>query len=180
MDWRAADKLIFALIGILAAVAAYDVYQLLRTAEVNRALPEVKAGAAVPDDHPHLRFARAWALQQNGDFDAALEAYAAIAVPESHRLRDDIRYNIANLYLRRAFEFRRDGADDLALPLVELAKEYYRDLLRGDSRDWAAKYNLELALRLSPDVDVEAAEEERNPEHNPRSAAGIQVRKRLP
>jgi mxaK protein len=95
-------------------------------------------------------------------------------------MRADIRYNLANLYLRRALQYRENDADDLALPLVELAKENYRDVLREDSQDWFAKYNLELALRIAPETDLEPVEEERNPEHNPRSAAGIQVRQPLP
>lgn len=179
MDRRATDKLIRWAIVVLAAVLLYDGYQLWRAAQVNRALLEIEAGEAVDVDHPHVGFARAHAMQQAGEFDAALEAYAAIDVPDD-RMRALVDYNLANLYLRRGLEYRAQGADDLALPLVELAKEHYRELLRTDSRDWFAKFNLELALRVAPEKDLEPVEEERNPEHNPRSAAGIQVRKRLP
>jgi mxaK protein len=180
MGWRAADKLIRWLIVVLAAATLYDGYQLLRVVQVNRALLRVEAGGAVDADHPQLHFARAYAMQQDGEFEAALEAYAAIDVPDGHRMRADIQYNLANLYLRRALQHRENDADDLALPFVELAKEYYRELLREDSENWSAKYNLELALRIAPETELEEVEEERNPEHNPRSAAGIQVRKPLP
>jgi mxaK protein len=180
MGWRAADKLIDGLIVVLAVVLLYDGFHLLRASQVNRALLQVKAGEDVEGEHPYLRFARAYALQQDGEFEAAVEAYAAIDVPQDHRLQTDVRYNLANLYLRRALQFRDADADDLALPLVELSKEHYRELLREDSRDWSAKYNLELALRVAPETELEEVEEERNPEHNPRSAAGIQVRKPLP
>lgn len=178
MDWRAADKVIRWAIVVLAAVLLYDGYQLWRAAQVNRALLKTEAGEAVDVDHPHVHFARAYAMQQADEFDAALEAYAAIEVPDD--MRALVSYNLANLYLRRGLEHRAQGADDLALPLVELAKEHYRELLRTDSRDWFAKFNLELALKVAPEKDLEPVEEERNPEHNPRSAAGIQVRKRLP
>ncbi|MDO9314605.1 MAG: MxaK protein, partial [Burkholderiaceae bacterium] len=40
-----------------------------------------------------------------------------------------------------------------ALPLIELAKETYRELLRADPDNWAARYNLERAQRLLPDPD---------------------------
>jgi mxaK protein len=40
------------------------------------------------------------------------------------------------------------------LPLVELAKQNYRDLLRDDPNQWDARYNLESALRLAPDTDT--------------------------
>lgn len=179
MVWRAADKLIRWSIVVLAVALLYDGYHLLRAMQLNRALSQVEAGEAVDLDHPNIGFARAYSMQQAGEFDAALEAYAAIDAADRHT-RALIRYNLANLYFRRGLQYRQRGADDLALPLIELAKEYYRELLRADSRDWPAKYNLELALRVAPETDPEPVEEERNPEHNPRSAAGIQVRKRLP
>ncbi|MGH8196423.1 MAG: MxaK protein [Woeseiaceae bacterium] len=180
MGWRAADKLIIWLIVGLAAATFYDGYHLLRASQLNRALVQVEAGDDEDADHPLLRFARAYALQQNGEFEAALEAYAAIDAPDGHRMRADIQYNLANLYLRRALQYRDNDAADLALPFVELAKEYYRELLREDSQSWPAKYNLELALRIAPETEPEEVEEEHNPEHNPRSAAGIQARKPLP
>jgi mxaK protein len=179
MGWRAVDKLIRWSLVVLAVALLYDGYHLLRAVQLNRGLSQVEAGEAMDLDHPNIRFARAYSMQQAGEFDAALEAYAAIDAAD-HRTRALMRYNLANLYFRRGLQYREQGADDLALPLIELAKEYYRELLRADSRDWPAKYNLELALRVAPETELEPVEEERNPEHNPRSAAGIQVRKRLP
>ena len=186
MDWRAADKLITCLIVVLLAALLYDGFHLLRASKVNRALMTMEGAGdgdnanGLGDENPHLRFARAYSLQQDGEFEPALHAYASIDVAEDDPMREQIRYNLANLYLRRALQYRDSGTDDLALPLVELAKEYYRELLRRDSQDWAAKYNLELALRVAPETDLDEVQEERNPEHNPRSAAGIQVRKPLP
>ena len=180
MVWRAADKLIIGLIALFVVAALYDGLHLWRASQLNHELAQLDAGGDVAGEHPYVRFARAYALQQDGEFDAALEGYAAIDVPEDHRLQRDIDYNLANLYLRRGLEYRESGADDLALPLVELAKEHYRELLRNNSSDWSSKYNLELALRIAPETELEEAEEERNPEHNPRSAAGIQVRRPLP
>lgn len=180
MGWRPVDWLITGLIVVAAAAALYDGLLLLRAAQLNRSLAQVEAGADVAAEHPLLAFARAWKLQQEGEFDAALKAYAAIDVEQDDPMRAAVHYNLANLYLRRALEHRENDADDLALPLVELAKEYYRGVLREQSEDWPAKYNLEVALRIAPETALEEVEEERNPEHNPRSAAGIQVRKPLP
>ena len=186
MDRPAADKLITSLIVVLVAALLYDGFHLLRASEVNRALATIESTGDMDDvtaedsDNPHLRFARAYTLQQYGEFESALQEYASIEVTEDDPMRRHIRYNLANLYLRRALQYRDSGADDLALPLVELAKEYYRELLRADSQDWSARFNLELALRVAPETDLDEVQEERNPEHNPRSAAGIQVRKPLP
>lgn len=55
---------------------------------------------------------------------------------------------------------------DQALPLLELAKEQYRELLRRDPGFWDARYNLERAQRLLPDpvdndLEPTAAQRER-------------------
>ena len=48
-----------------------------------------------------------------------------------------------------------------ALPLIELAKQRYRDALRDRPDDWDARYNLERALWLAPEIETaQAAEEE--------------------
>ena len=40
-----------------------------------------------------------------------------------------------------------------SLPLLELAKQGYRDVLRDDPQQWDARYNLERALRLAPEAE---------------------------
>ena len=49
---------------------------------------------------------------------------------------------------------------DQLLPLVELAKQSYRDLLRETPGDWDARYNLERALYLAPESEEDAAADE--------------------
>jgi mxaK protein len=39
------------------------------------------------------------------------------------------------------------------VPLIELAKETYREVLRHDPGHWSARYNLERAQRLLPDPE---------------------------
>ena len=67
-------------------------------------------------------------------------------------------YDLGNLHLRQAIQA---GLADEAqsLPLTELAKQGYRDLLRRDPTDWDARYNLERALRLAPEDDDDADED---------------------
>lgn len=180
MGWLTGDRLIRSLTIVLMGAAAYDGYHLLRASQLNRDLARVEAGETVDTGDARLQFAHAYALQQRADFEAALKAYAAIDVAAGHPLQADVKFNLANLYFRRALALREGKADDLAFPLIELAKQNYVELLRADSGDWDAKYNLELALAIAPETDLPEALEERNPEHNPHSAAGIQVREPLP
>ena len=77
------------------------------------------------------------------------------------------RYNSANLLVRQAVEVRASTQPGQAIALLELAKEYYRDVLREDPAQWDARYNLERAQRLLPDPDDDepaAAGQERNRE----------------
>jgi mxaK protein len=126
------------------------------------------------------QFAHAYALQQEQDFKGAVNAYANIVAAPASQLALDIKYNLANLYFREAARLRAAGPDDLSMPLVDLAKQNYLDVLREDSRNWDAKYNLELALILSPELDPADTMEERNPEHSPRALTTLPSREPLP
>jgi len=66
--------------------------------------------------------------------------------------RARLRYNLGNLYLTRAIALTEQSEYERAFTLTALAKDLYREALRLDSRDWDAKYNLEVAMRLVPDL----------------------------
>lgn len=105
-----------------------------------------------PVDHlpPEARLAHAVALSRV-DYDGALAAYKAIIQSNREDLRRLALYDLGNLNLRQAVQ---NGLDEpQSLPLTELAKQNYRDLLRRDPTDWDARYNLERALRLAPEDD---------------------------
>jgi mxaK protein len=53
--------------------------------------------------------------------------------------------------MRQAVLIRTGEQPGQAIPLIELAKESYRELLRAEPSDWGARYNLERAQRLLPD-----------------------------
>ena len=119
------------------------------------------AGAA---DHipPEARLARAVALARL-DYDGALAAYKSIIQSNREDLHRIALYDLGNLNLRQAVQY---GLADEAqsLPLTELAKQSYRDLLRRDPTDWDARYNLERALRLAPEEDADASEDTAPPD----------------
>ena len=106
---------------------------------------------------PEARLASAVAMAKV-DYDGALAAYKAIIQGGREDLRRTALYNLGNLHLRQALQV---GLDDegQSLPLVELAKQSYRDLLRRDPNDWDARYNLERTLRLAPEDDDDTDED---------------------
>ncbi len=169
-----------ATLAALMLAIGYDSIRLMQEQRFNHALV---SGDAVSIDGPGgalRQFAKAFDLQQAGDFRNAVQAYAAIDTRPDSRLQMDIKFNLANLYFQEALKLGETGANDLAMPLVELAKQNYKEILRIDNGNWDAKYNLELALVRSPDTEPVDALEERNPEHSPRALTKIKSREPLP
>ena len=114
------------------------------------ATPSPKWSAGAADNlSPEGRLTRAVALA-NLDYDAALAAFKAILQSNREDLRRIALYDLGNLHLHQAI--KAGVADESqSLPLTELAKQSYRDLLRINPYDWDARYNLERALRLAPE-----------------------------
>ena len=105
---------------------------------------------------PLARHAQAMALAQAGQDEPALARYRSLYDnPGDPALGLLARYNAANVLLRRALALREAGNTDKAYPMTELAKEGYRQVLRREPGHRPARYNLERALRLNPELDAE-------------------------
>lgn len=165
---------------VLFGLISYDAVRLANEQRFNNALNDDTAAWTDTPNDANRQFAHAYQLQQEDEFKKSVKAYASIEAEPGSELQLDITFNLANLYFREASQLRDDGADDLAMPLVELAKQNYKEILRIDADHLDAKYNLELALSVSPDDDPADTLEERNPEHSSRALTTIQSRKSLP
>ncbi len=143
----------------IAAASPRDARAIASHDAPNAASAEAPTVAAPPPvaSLPEARLAHAVALSKS-DYDGALAAYKAIIQGSRGDLRQIALYDLGNLHLRQAL---KAGLDDEAqsLPLTELAKQSYRDLLRKDPTDWDARYNLERALRIAPEEDDESGAE---------------------
>jgi len=148
--------------ALLAASVVVCGLRLAQAERVDQAIARATAPDPADADVPEARFAQALALGAAGHYEPALRAHKALLQAEHGSLREASLYNLGNLHLREAF---KSGATspDTALPLAELAKQSYRDALRDDPSDWDARYNLERALQLAPEVD-EAAADDSEPE----------------
>ena len=157
-------RAVFWLLAALALAAAVDATLLWRTQQRNAlivaaaTLPSAGPGASAPamawkaPDAPlELRFADAAAQAASGADEAALNAYSALQ--SDTPLGQAARYNSANALLRQAALVRAGPQPGQAIPLIELAKENLRAVLRIDPGHWDARYNLERAQRLLPDPD---------------------------
>lgn len=140
--------------------------QVYQRAIRNRSILTLRAAAEIPE----ATFARAWMLSRNGQGQEALMLYETLGQSRDPVFRARVKYQIGALLLRQATDLLEEQgppAVTKVAPLIEIAKEALREVLRYDSRDREAKYNLELALRLLPEPervdrarDEEAKEEE--------------------
>jgi mxaK protein len=161
---RRTVHLLFAAASVALALPA--AWQALRLAQAGRVNQEIARAAdpaaASPADFPEARFAHAQALSAAGRYGPALAAHKALLQGEHGPLRRAVLYNLGNLHLREALKNGPERALE-ALPLVELAKQGYRDALRADPADWDARYNLERALWLAPEIDAQVGDEDAPP-----------------
>lgn len=152
----------------LGGWAAWEGVALSRVAEHNRWIAQgelpPEAVARLRSLPPELQFVQAQALARRGERDAALKLYRALQADTP--IGQKARYNAANLLMQQAIEVRAGDQPGQALPLIELAKEIYREVLRTDPGFWDARYNLERAQRLLPDPD----DEDQTPPDAPRAA----------
>jgi mxaK protein len=156
---RRRTRWVFALLGLIVLAALVDAAILWRASQTNTLIASGQSIPDAPGQPPELRFAQAHALAQaraaSGARDAALNRYRALQ-SDAH-LGAAARYNSANLLVRQAIEVQASTQPGQAIALLELAKEYYRDVLRDDPTQWDARYNLERAQRLLPDPDEDDA-----------------------
>ena len=169
-----------AILFALIVALCYDGIRLVYDQRFNDALATGDAADITGATDPRRQFARAYAIERQQDFKATVQAYASIDASRYSQLQMAIKFNLANLYFREATKLRDIGSHDLAMPLIELAKQNYREILRFDSGHWDAKYNLELALVLAPETDPVEAMDEVNPERSPNALTKTQSREPLP
>jgi len=110
-------------------------------------------------------FANAVYWARHGDMQQSLALYAEALSSGHQEIRKASYFNSGNLYLARAnhlLEERGLDAFDQITPLLALAKESYREAMRLDPAWYEAKYNYELALRLSPLFELKHSKREQD------------------
>jgi mxaK protein len=163
---------------LLAGAGAWELRALSEIRAYNAALQRGDYVGAAGLASPHGRFAKAYGQARKGRLEEAIRAYVEIENAGDPALLNAARYNRANLYLLRAEQARDEP--DLAVPLIELAKRNYRELLYAHSADWDAKYNLERALRLLPDELGQDLPAPLMPQRSQGAAGAISVHRELP
>ncbi|MBX2879115.1 MAG: hypothetical protein KTR32_04235 [Granulosicoccus sp.] len=141
----------FALLSAtFAIIATVQLSTLNASKQTRSAIAAVGITAKKPID-PAARLAWANLHSAEGNFETAESAFnELVRENQGTPLGLAAQFNLANGYLRIGMQDDLDPAK--SGPMIELAKQRYRDLLREDPEDWAAKYNLERALILAPET----------------------------
>jgi mxaK protein len=127
-------------------------YQLWHQQKVEAFVAAPALIEAIPDD-ARAHFALAAMLVEQQDFENALDHWTQVLSYESN-LTAKAYYNRGNVNLNKALALT--ASDGRQIPLIELAKQDFRSTLAINPDDRAARYNLEVALRVVPeDPDAE-------------------------
>ncbi|MES1924410.1 hypothetical protein [Salinisphaera sp. T31B1] len=120
-----------------------------------------------PDESLAVLFAQGYGETRLDRFRQAGAAYQTVWIRTDGGRHDDpegwaarSRYNLGNLYARRAVAAAETFDVDGARTLAELAKQAYRDALRAWPDYWQAKHNFEAAQRLVRDLPQHEGEPE--------------------
>jgi mxaK protein len=127
-------------------------YQLWHQQQVEAFVASPALIEDIPDD-ARAHFALAAMLVEQQDFDNALDHWTKVLSYESN-LTAKAYYNRGNVNLHKALALT--SSDGRQIPLIELAKQDFRSTLAMNPDDRAARFNLEVALRVVPeDPDAE-------------------------
>ena len=175
---------------ILAGIIGWQLYQ---AQQYNQAVNKQDWPQAATHPSASGMLAEAYALAQQEsapdtdadadaeNFQATVHAFAQVITSAEPQLTQLARYNLATLYLQRGLQFQASEQSDTALPLLELAKELYRERLRADAGHWDSKYNLEQALRAAPELAEQATPDpQRNPGPSSQAIGAGRVKQPLP
>lgn len=148
-------------VGLLLSLAglAYSALEWRETRSLNARIADrsLIEQPAIPD-RAAAHYAAGWLHEQAGQLEPALENYALAEAASDPALAARAKFGMGNLYFligRRAGDVAAGGSHVQGLAQLELAREAYRSALRVDPGLRAARYNLELLERLSPQHRVE-------------------------
>ncbi len=176
-------SLIWLLPGILCLIGSGYLFVKQRGIEQYNQKLELQNFVALEDDSVSGQFVKAWRHQIGGEFSEATTIYNQTLHQSSEDTANKIQFNLANIYMQQGIRNLTDSDetnDESAYPLIELSKHIYRKLLSEDQDLWPAKYNLEIAVKIAPDVLVTDVPEDILPERSPENRGVIEEYKKLP
>lgn len=149
---RFRTALLIGLVVALALAAAMATFLLGLNAARNRTIAALTNGqdrAVAIEAAPEVLFARIYFLLARNRLNDIAPLVNMLDLRATPRLRAELHYDIANTRLRLAFDKIDSGDFDAAGALVGLAREDYREALRLNPDNWDARFNFDVASRLT-------------------------------
>jgi mxaK protein len=169
---RRAAHISFAVVAATCGtLALWTGLRLHQTERINAAIATAHTSPA-DGTVPQAQLAQALSLARAGQFTAALKIYKSL-LDANDEVRLPALYDLGNLNMRAALK-NGQGEAQRFTPLIELAKQSYRDDLRSNPADWDARYNLERALWLSPEYDDPILERNQAPVRSEHAMSTLQ------
>jgi mxaK protein len=166
-DWRV--RIAAGLALMLALPALLELRQWRKAAAANADIAALLGGHDIAPEwlaaaSPRVLLARAVYFVRHERYGDALELLSLLETQGDARFRADVYYNQGNLQLTQALDRVGKSEIDRARVFAELAKEAYRRALLLAPGHWDAKYNLEVAMRLMPEMDRVSPADDESPE----------------
>lgn len=153
-------RLFAAAILIVSCIAIWQFWHYRQLQSVNNLLAQIPASLTtageflIPEKHandPRVQLAVANAYSAGGNLQLAENKFnALIGEHENTHTGISARFNLANAYFRAGTD--ESTPANQRRPMLELAKQRYRDLLLIHPEHWPTRYNLERTLRLAPEL----------------------------
>ncbi|MDD2770016.1 MAG: MxaK protein [Methylococcus sp.] len=166
-DWRV--RLAAGLALMLALSALLEFRQWRKASAANADVAELLVGHDIAPERlavasPQVLLARAVYFVRHERYGDALELLNLLEAQGDAAFCADVYYNQGNLQLTQALDRVEKAEIDQARVFAEMAKEAYRRALLLVPGHWDAKYNLEAAMRLMPEMDRVSHAEDEPPE----------------
>jgi mxaK protein len=174
-------RLAYGLLLIIVASSSFAAVQsgleLLQAKKVNHFIENAN-DYKQPLSQPKALFAQAYYDVENNQVQKGLERLTKVVTDDDLALITAAYYNRGNIHLREAQSMADD--DKQRLSAVELAKQDYRMALLLSPQQQDARFNLELALRMVPELPDENVQFEKDIISTERAIETIGFRVDLP
>ncbi len=141
------------LLIVVILIFVVNAVYFFKIKSINRSL-QYPAKLIISDDSsPHLIFAKAWYLAEQGDFQTALQLYNKIENDLNEQFVEKVKFNMGTIYLKQAAEYWNSKgvwAYTEVTTLRSFAERALTETVELNNHNWDARFNLEYALRIKP------------------------------
>ncbi len=177
-------NLLFAVVFLLLlAIAAIitDLLGLRQEITINQAITGQDYSSVATLESDYAKQVHGFQAHFEKDDEKAQSIYSELLGNKNPEIKQLALFNLADIYLQKAVQLELSDKPDTRIPLIELAKENYRSILRNNPQHWPSRYNLARALQILPDAEIRQQDDDDiMPERSPSAPVETIGYERLP